>query len=231
MTTVDVGDAFELVFTTEPGATVRNSWYDPADQPVYEMQTIPEDPTGSGRYPNLYQATASGLWTVRVMVTGAATAVEEHYVFARPVPAAKPLAVIGHVTEQYGALTSAQEGLVNALLRAASKMIRARIPALDAMLADGRLDADLVALAVTNMVLRVLRNPGGLRAETVGPFSRTYDTTYAAGLLVLTPNETAILTPTVTEATAVNPIGTARIVAGLAPRVNRYDSYGGFYGW
>lgn len=227
MTTVDVGDAFELTFTTATGATVRHSWYNPADLPVYELQPIVENPVGSGRYPQVFQADESGLWTVRVVVTGTATAQEEHYVYARPVPAEKPLAVLGHVVEQFGALTTAQEGLTNALLRAASKMIRARIPALDEMLADGRLDPDLVALAVTNMVLRVLRNPGGLRAETVGPFSRTYDTTYAAGLLVLTKDEAAILTPTVTAANAVSPIGTARIVPGLAPG----RRHGGWYGW
>jgi hypothetical protein len=228
MTTVDVGDAFELTFVTTTGATVRRSWYDPDDVPVVELEPIVEDPAGSGRFPHTFQCDYAGLWTVRATVTGTATAVEEHYVFARQVPATKPLAVIGHVTEQFGALTAAQEGLVNALLRAASKLVRARIPALDAMLADGRLDADLVALAVTNMVLRVLRNPGGLRAETVGPFSRTYDTTHAAGLLVLSSDETAILTPTVTAATAVNPIGTARITPGMAPTWRRY---GEFDGW
>ncbi len=229
MTTVDVGDAFELTFTTTPTATVRNSWYDPDDQPVYELQPIVEDPIGSGRFPQTFQTDRAGVWTVRVVVSGAAVAVEEHYVFARPVPAEKPLAVLGHVVEQFGPLTAAQEGLTNALLRAASKIVRARMPALETMLADGRLDPDLVALAVTNMVLRVLRNPGGLRAETVGPFSRTYDTTHAAGLLVLTKDETPLLVPTVTEATAVSPIGTARLVAGLAPSRPRYR--GGFDAW
>ena len=53
---------------------------------------------------------------------------------------------------------------------------------LDADITAGLLDPELAALTVANMVLRVLRNPSGLRAETTGPFSRTYDTTAAAGL-------------------------------------------------
>ncbi len=229
MTTVDVGDAFELTFTTVPGATVAVSWYDPSNNPVFELEPVDEDPVGSGRFPHTFQATSPDTWTARVTVTGAATAVEEHYVYARPVPAVKPLAVLGHVAEQFGTLTPAQEGLTNALLRAASKMIRARYPAIDTMVDDGRLDRDLVALAVTNMVLRVLRNPGGLRSETIGPFSRTYDTTYAAGLLVLTKDEAALLLPTATVATAVSPIGVATVRPGMAP--SRCRVIGGFGGW
>lgn len=217
MTTVDVGDAFELVFTTVPGATVAVSWYDPDDQPVVELEPTDENPVGSGRFPYTFQTDRPGTWTARVTVTGLTNAVEEHYVYARPIPSIKPLAVLGHVVEQFGTMTAAQEGLTNALLRAASAMVRARYPVLDTMLADGRLNPDLVALAVTNMVLRVLRNPAGLRAESIGPFSRAYDTTYAAGLLVFSKDEAALLTPIKTADTAITPIGTATLRAGLAP--------------
>jgi hypothetical protein len=75
--------------------------------------------------------------------------------------------------------------------------------------------ADLVALAVTNMVLRVMRNPGGLRAETVGPFSRTYDTTYAAGLLVITGDDEALLNPVAQPGAVV--AGPVRMLQAHAP--------------
>lgn len=222
MTAVDVGDAFELVFTTTPGATVERSWYDPSDVAVFEDDPVDEHPDGSGRYPSTFQATVSGLWTARVHVTGTATAFEEHHVYARQVPAVKPLAVLGHVAEQFGTLTPAQEGLTKALLRAASALVRSQFPDVDEQIASGLLDPDVVALAVTNMVLRVLRNPSGLRSQTIGPFSYTYDTTLAAGALVIGPAEVGMLTPvTVAAASAAFAIGTARITPGMAPSKRR----------
>ncbi len=225
MTTVDVGDAFELVFTTVTGATVLRSWYDPDDTPIVELEPIVEFPAGTGRYPYTFQATRAGTWTARVTVSGTATAVEEHHVYARAVPAVKPLAVVGHVTEQFGALSAAQEGLTKALLRAASKLVRAQFPNVDAQLASGALDPDVVALAATNMVLRVLRNPRGLRGQTIGPFSYTYDTSLAAGELVIGPNEQAVLSPVTAAASA---IGSVRIRAGMAPPIRGRGYRGGW---
>ncbi len=216
MTTVDVGDAFELVFTTTTGATVRRSWYDPADQPVVELEPVAEYPPGSGRYPYVFQATSPGIWTARVTVTGTTNQVEEHFVYARPVPAEKPLAVTGHVSEQYGTLTAAQEGLTSALLRTASKLVRQRFPRVDAQIVAGLIDPEVVALVVTNMVLRVLRNPGGLRSETIGPFSKSYDVGEAAGLLAITKAEEGMLTPVRAGSTAFA-IGTVMMRPGLAP--------------
>ncbi len=227
MTTVDVGDAFELIFTTTPGATVLRSWYDPDDTPIVELDPVAENPPGSGRYPYTFQTTSPGMWTVRVTVSGTATAVEEHNVFARAIPAEKPLAATGHVAEQYGPLAGDQEALVKSLLRAASAMIRARIPAVDTMIADGRLNPELVALAATHMVLRVLRNPSGLRSEAIGPFSRAYDTKYAAGQLVLGEEELGLLTPVIVDPLlAPFPVGTAWLRPGLAP-----PPYGVTRGW
>ncbi len=226
MTTVDVGDAFEIVFTTEPGATVLRSWYDPYNEPIVELEPVAEYPPGTGKFPYVFQATSPGVWTARVTVSGTATAVEEHHVYARAVPEIKPLAVNGHVAEQFGTLTPAQESLTKALLRAASAMIRSRYPAVDSLIAAGRLNPDLVALAATNMVLRVLRNPGGLRSETIGPFSRSYDTKYAAGLLVLGADEEPLLTPPIVVGAAASPVGTIFLRPGLAP-----PPYGINRGW
>lgn len=221
MTTVDVGDAFELVFTTAVGAAVTAQWIDPAGAVVQDGIAVAEDPPASGRYPHTFQATSPGTWTARVNVTGTAVAVEEYFVFARGIPAVRPLAVTGHVAEQFGSMTPAEEGLAKALLRAASTLVRSRYPLVDEQIADATLSADLVALAVTNMVLRVMRNPKGLRAETVGPFSRTYDTTVAAGLLIITADEDVLLTPDA-GSDASSRVGTLRIAGGLVPPVHHH---------
>lgn len=226
MSTIDVGDAFELTFTTVTGADVDVTWLDPDLAEVLYEQSVAENPTGSGKFPYTFLPTRSGTWTAVFRASGMATAEERYYVRVRSNTGPLPLATVGDVAEQFGAMTTAQEGLASGLLRAASAMIRARYPSVDAWIADGRINGDLVALAATNMVLRVLRNQGGLRSETIGPFSRTYDTTYAAGLLVLGKDEQSLLIPPVSTNVGA-PIGTARLRAGLAPRPYR----GGWGGW
>ena len=215
MTSVDVGDAFELTFTPAPGSDVTVSWYDPDGDAVFEGTPVTETPAASGAFPYTFLPTGPGTWSAVFTATGMSVAVERYYVRASALTGPPPLAVVGDVTGQFGTMTLAQETLTAALLRAASKMIRARFPQVDAQIADSRIDPDLVALAAANMVLRVLRNPGGLRAETVGPFSRTYDTGTAAGLLVLTAGEVSLLTPTAPAANSGLVVGTIRLKAGF----------------
>lgn len=214
---IDVGDAFELTFQSTTGADVTVTWLDPGGDAVIDGQTVPESGT-SGLYPVTLTASSAGMWTAVFTASGAVTAVETYYVRARAVTGLPPLAAVGDVAAQFGTLTAAQEGVTSFLLRAASAMIRHAYPYIDAQIAAGRLDPDLVALATANMILRVLRNPNGLRAETVGPFSRTYDTTTAAGLLVISATETGLLTPIVAAAaTTVGGVGTIRLRPGMAP--------------
>lgn len=226
---VDVGDAVELTFTTAEGAEVVTSWLDPDGDAIVDQAAVVETPPGSGRYPHTFVPTRSGVWTALFTASGAATAVERYYVRATSVDGPAPLAAVGDVVGQYGTLTAAQEGLTGWLLRAASKMVRARFPLVDTQLAAGRLDPDVVALAVTNMVLRVLRNPGGLKSETVGPFSRTYDTSAAAGLLAITEQEAAMLTPTPAAAETGFVPGTIRLRPGMAPPPKGWRRRG--WGW
>jgi hypothetical protein len=214
---VDVGDALELTFATNPGATVTATWYDPDMYPVFEDQSVSESPSASGRYPKTFLPDRPGMWTAEFKASGTATANDRYYVRARSLTGPAPLAAVGDVAEQFGSLSAAQENLGSVLIRAASQMIRGRRPDIDAQIAAGTVSPDLVALAVTNMVLRVLRNPGGLRAETVGPFSRTYDTTYAAGLLVFTPDEEKLVEPVASAgATAAGPVRMLRASAPLS---------------
>lgn len=211
----DVGDAVEVTFTTSPGATVTVTWYDPDMLPMFEDQPVTENPVGSGRYPKTVLPSRPGMWTAEFKASGTATAVDRYYVRARALSGPPPLAAVGDVAEQFGAMSGAQEQLTAVLVRAASQIIRSRRPDIDTQIAAGIVSGDLVALAVTNMVLRVLRNPAGLRSETVGPFSRAYDTTYAAGLLVLTPDDEKLINPVAQPgATKTGPV---RMIQASAP--------------
>jgi hypothetical protein len=224
---VDVGDAIELTFTTATGADVLVSWLDPDSTAVVDQVEVTEDPAGSGKFPYTFLASRAGMWTAQFTASGAATAVERYWVRATDFTGPPPLAAIGDVAGQYGTLTATQEGLTGWLLRAASKMVRAAFPNIDDQLTAGTLDRDVVALAVANMVLRVLRNPGGLRSETVGPFSRSWHTTIAAGLLVITDAEAAMFTPLPPLLPAtVSPVGTIKLKPGLAPNPDGVTSYG-----
>lgn len=213
---VDVGDAVELTFATAAGAAVTVSWLDPDQILVIDNEVVDENIGAPGLFTATFLPTRAGVWTARFTASGAATAVESYYIRATPVTGPAPLASVGDVASQYGTMTPAQEALTGWLLRAASKLIRSRFPLIDAQLAAGILDHDVIALGITNMILRVLRNPGGLRAETVGPFSRTYDTGNAAGLLIITEQEESMFTPVVGR-TVLTALGTAIMRPGLAP--------------
>lgn len=203
----DVGDAFELTFTTTPGATVVVAWIDPDGTVVFDNQAVAEATANPGDFPYTFLPTRDGVWEARFTASGAATAVERYWVRAEPVTGPPPLATIGEVGELFGTLIPAQEVLTKGLLRRASAMVRSRWPDLQARIAAGTIDPQAPIMAVINMVLRVLRNPGGLKAETTGPFSRTYDTSTAAGLLVISETETELMAPPA-ESGQASPVGT-----------------------
>jgi hypothetical protein len=68
------------------------------------------------------------------------------------------------------------------------------VPELDQRVADGRLSVETVKAVVKAMVLRVLRNPDGLRQFTSDDASFTRDNAVSGGLLYLSPEERALLT-------------------------------------
>lgn len=217
---VDVGDALELTFNAATGATVTVTWINPDQFAVVDGVEVVESPPGSGQFPFTFLATLPGVWTAEFAASGSATAIERYYIRATALTGPPPLAAIGDVAGQYGSMTPSEETLTAVLLRAASQMVRARKPNVDQLIAAGKLNGDLVALAITNMVLRVLRNPAGLRSETVGPFTRAYDTTVAAGLLVLGPDEAALLEPSATATAGTIGQFHPRAALAIAP-INR----------
>lgn len=213
MSSVDVGDTVEITFNTTAGATVAVTLLDPSGATVLDQVPVTENPTGSGAYPHTFLLTAPGVWTAQYTASGTTTQIERYYVRANSLSGPAPLATTGEVAGQFGTLTTTQQSLTATLLRAASRMVRQQYPFVDERIANGSLDAEVVALAVVSMVLRVLRNPSGLRSETVGPFSRSFDTQAAAGLLVITADEAALLT----GRPNIVPASTIMVRAGLAP--------------
>lgn len=209
----DVGDAVELTFTTTPGAAVTASWICEPGITVIDQQPVPEQPPGSGKYPATFLLSSAGLWRAVFVATGPVAATETYFERADPLTGPPPLATVGELAELFRPLTTAEQSLAAALLRRASGMVRSRLPNVDIRIAAGTLDAGQAALAVIHMVLRVMRNPAGVRTETVGPFTRTFDTR-SSGLLALTDAELALLAP---RRRRRAPAGTIRIRAGLAP--------------
>lgn len=111
-----------------------------------------------------------------------------------------PLVTLADVQEVYEGDLSGQEARVERLLDVAvAKLMRLR-PTIEADVASGAVNADLVAYALVSAVLRVLRNPGAYRSETAGEYSYTLNNTVASGLLSFTAEELADVTP-VTAAT------------------------------
>jgi hypothetical protein len=82
---------------------------------------------------------------------------------------------------------------VQRLIEKAERLLVRRIPDLAERVDDARLtEADVVDV-VCSMVLRVLRNPTGFRAETAGDYSYQADTAAASGRIQLLPSERRLL--------------------------------------
>ncbi len=213
----DVGDAIELTFESGPGGTVTMDWVDPAGNLVITGQGVAEDPPGSGLYPVVLLGTSPGIWQARFTSTGASAAVETFYQNFDLPTGPSPYATVGEYEEIYGPLSSVREAICNHLLKRASQMIRDRFRDVDARIAAGTLPASSVGTAVLNMTARVMRNPNGLRSESIGPFARGYDTEVASGLLQFTDAEAGLLLPTGTGGAGRIAVRTIRVKPGLAP--------------
>ena len=135
--------------------------------------------------------------------------------------AGTPLATVAQLEAIYRPLTDTERPVVTALLARASRILRARMPDVDARIAAGTLDAELVADVVSAAVLRTVRGRGiddpdrpALRAETVGPFRRDFDTSVATASveLAFTAGELALLAP---PSTGRSRASTITVRAGL----------------
>lgn len=97
------------------------------------------------------------------------------------------------VANAWRTLTAAEQGVATAKLGYASRIVRANVPTVDARIASGALDSDLVRDVVVEMVLRHLRNPDGKRSEQLDDYAYTRDQALSAGEIFLTDLELGML--------------------------------------
>jgi hypothetical protein len=83
--------------------------------------------------------------------------------------------------------------LINRRLEQVERMLKRRIPDLDAkVLADAVFEADVIDIEA-DAVLRLVRNPDGYMSETDGDYTYMLRSDLASGELTITPQEWEIL--------------------------------------
>lgn len=75
----------------------------------------------------------------------------------------------------------------------AEEVLTAEVGDLATRIANGKTTAARIRIVLVRMVLRWARNPGGMRTETVGPFSYGRDSAVAAGRMFLTRDDRKLL--------------------------------------
>lgn len=102
--------------------------------------------------------------------------------------------VISDLEARFRPLTDAETPVAQALLADAWAVLVTVVPDLEARLASGSTSYSLLTSVVSSMVLRVLRNPNGVRSWSVDDYSETRDNSVSAGSLYVSPEEVALLT-------------------------------------
>lgn len=92
-------------------------------------------------------------------------------------------------------LTAQETVNANAFLGDAWSLLLTRRPTLETDMAAGTVTTASVIRVISAMVLRVLRNPDGKKSEGLDDYTFTRDDRMASGLLHVTPEELADVTP------------------------------------
>lgn len=104
------------------------------------------------------------------------------------------IATVADVEARYNhELTDDERRVVETRLEDAERIIRTRVPDLDERISTGALSSDVVAMVEADTVLRLIRNPEGVRQETDGNYSYSINAQVASGWLELLPREWALL--------------------------------------
>jgi hypothetical protein len=123
---------------------------------------------------------------------------------------ADPLASPTDVEVAYGTIPDDAAARVDMLIQLASARARRMVPDLDGRIAAGTVDPLTVAAVVGEVVARALRNRAGVKSESAGPFSTTYDDRVSAGFVYLTDDEILDLGGVV-AASARGRLGTVKV--------------------
>lgn len=117
-------------------------------------------------------------------------------------------AVISDIEDRFRPLTPAEEVNATAHLEDAWQMLLSRLPNLEANMTAGTVTAANVIRVVSNMVIRILRNPEGKSEEQIDDYRYRRDALISSGALTVTADELADLTPA-----AARRINSVRLVA------------------
>ena len=103
------------------------------------------------------------------------------------------------IAARWRPLTDAEGVAALAFVGAATRLIRATLPTLQQRVDAGLVDPELVDDIIISMVLRVLKNPDGIRqeSESIDDFTHswTVDSAQSTGGLYLTLDERSLLLP------------------------------------
>ena len=109
----------------------------------------------------------------------------------------------------YGATTPegpSVEAALDRLITKAEARLLVAVPSIAVRLAAGTPDASLVAGVIEDMVLRIVRNPNGLRSVSIDDYQATVDRALSSGELYVSDAEVALLSPVVSPTRRVGSI-------------------------
>ena len=92
-------------------------------------------------------------------------------------------------------LSADEATFANALLDDAWAILLSQRPNLEAQIDAGTVPEGVATFVLSAMVLRVLRNPNGVKQWSVDDYSETRDSSLAAGSLYVSPEELGLLVP------------------------------------
>lgn len=196
MARTNVGDAVALTFEAISGISVTAQIIDPAGTLTAPVP-VPADTDDDSHYTYTFIPNARGVWRVHFAGSGQAVASETYEVVVTDLSTGPaPYATSDTIETMWRPLSGEEAIRADTLCRYASQIVRTRIPSIDPRITAGKLDPDVAAFVCAQMVLRVMRNPSGVAAETVGPWSVTYGSsgTQATGALYLSDDDIALLT-------------------------------------
>lgn len=129
------------------------------------------------------------------------------------------------VAARWRPLTPAEESVADALLVDASLLIRARFPGIDAQVASGAVDSNVLVAVVSGMVKRAMIAPAdgvSQESESTGPFSHSQSYANPLGNVFLTAADMTLIL-------GYQPSGQSHGFANDTTTVA--GGYGRVYGW
>ena len=132
-------------------------------------------------------------------------------------------AQVEHVEDAFRPFAPREVPHVQAALDRAEREV-ARYVDVAQRIADGRTTSADVTDALVQMVVRMMRNPGGVRSQSSGPFSQVIDASVASGRLEITRAErralgmgTGAVTVDLLDLTIAAPVRHRITSSGLVP--------------